>query len=298
MKKIINSVLLLLALVTLTGCKSGILNPKGPVSEQQFNLMLICVGLMLIVVIPVIIMAIVFSFKYKKGKNTDQYQPEWGFNNTLEMTVWGVPIAIVLVLAYLTYKSSHELDPYKSLHKEGGQDEMVIQVVTLDWKWLFIYPDHNIATVNHVVFPEDTPISFRITSDSVMSSFWIPQLSGQIYAMAGMETKMHLLANEPGTYRGLTASYNGDGYGEMEFEAITVSQEDYQSWTEKAKSEGSEFTLDDYKKFRLQSKNEPKQVHYPIPENLFGVIIDHYMVPGKQVFESNGAEASGYSGAH
>ncbi len=298
MKKIINSILLLLSLVTLTGCKYGILNPKGPISEQQFNLMVICVGLMLIVVVPVIIMAIVFSFKYKKGNNVDQYQPEWGFNKTLEAIVWGGPIAIIIVLAVLTFKTSHSLDPYKSLHQEDGKDEMIIQVVTLDWKWLFIYPDSNIATVNHVVFPEDTPISFRITSDSVMSSFWVPQLSGQIYAMAGMETKMHLLANEAGTYRGLTASYNGDGYGQMEFEAIAKSQEDYDSWVQQAASSGTELTLDDYKKFRMQSKDEPKNVHYPIPENLFGMIIDHYMVPGKQIFESNGAEASGYSGAH
>lgn len=213
------------AVLLLGGCTLEVLSPKGDIGAQEKTLILTALGLMLIVVVPVILMTLYFVWKYREGSVHAQreYAPKWSHSNAIEAVVWTVPCIIVAILAVLTWKSSHALDPYRPI--ESDVKPVNIDVVSLDWKWLFIYPDYDIATVNEIVFPVDAPVQFRITSASVMNSFFIPQLGSQIYSMAGMETKLHLIAREAGSYDGLSANYSGAGFSGMRFKAIATTDQ-------------------------------------------------------------------------
>ncbi|MFC0323441.1 ubiquinol oxidase subunit II [Gallibacterium melopsittaci] len=228
------SFVLACATLLLSGCESAVLlNSKGQVGMEERTLILVATGLMLLVVIPVIVMAIVFVRKYREGTNA-KYSPNWAHSNKIEMVVWGIPIIIILILGTITWKTTHSLDPYRPLDHE--KKPITIQVVSLDWKWLFIYPEQGIATINEIAFPQNTPVEFKITSDTVMNSFFIPQLGSQVYAMAGMQTKLHLIANEPGTYKGISASYSGAGFSGMKFSAIaTPDDASFEEWVAKVK---------------------------------------------------------------
>ncbi len=207
---------LMLPFLLLAGCNSAILNPKGQIGHDEKQLLITSVVLMLIVVIPVIVMTIAFAWKYRASNTKARYEPDWSHSTAIEVVVWSIPCVIILVLAVLTWRSSHALDPYRPL--DSDVKPITIEAVSLDWKWMFIYPDQNIATVNEIAFPVHTPLNFKITSDTVMNSFFIPHLGTMIYAMAGMETKLHLVANEPGEYFGLSTNYSGHGFFEDELQ--------------------------------------------------------------------------------
>ena len=201
-----------LALIScLSGCSElHVLDPKGSVGAAEKSLIITSTVTMLIVVIPVIILTLFFAWRYRASNRNATYAPKWAHSTAIEVVVWTIPTLIILFLGILTWKTTHELDPYKPL--ESSVKPINVEVVALDWKWLFIYPDLGIATVNQVAFPVGTPVNFRITSDSVMNSFFIPQLGSQIYAMAGMQTRLHLIADEAGDYAGVSANYSGQGY--------------------------------------------------------------------------------------
>lgn len=182
----------------LSGCNSALLDPKGQIGLEQRSLILTAFGLMLIVVIPAILMAVGFAWKYRASNKDAKYSPNWSHSNKVEAVVWTVPILIIIFLAVLTWKTTHALEPSKPLAHD--EKPITIEVVSMDWKWFFIYPEQGIATVNEIAFPANTPVYFKVTSNSVMNSFFIPRLGSQIYAMAGMQTRLHLIANEPGTY--------------------------------------------------------------------------------------------------
>jgi len=211
-------------MLMLGGCKWTLLDPKGQVGLDERNLIITATLLMLLVVVPVIVMTFAFAWKYRASNTSATYAPKWSHSTKIEIAVWLVPILIIIALGYITYKSTHALDPYRPL--ESDVKPVNIQVVALDWKWLFIYPDLGIATVNEIRFPEHTPLNFRITSDAVMNSFFIPALGGQIYAMAGMQTRLHLIANQKAEMEGISANYSGAGFTGMKFKAISTSQED------------------------------------------------------------------------
>lgn len=221
---------LLFSLVLLGGCDAALLNPKGYIGHEIKTLIIISVCLMLIVVVPAIFMSLYFPFKYREGRNA-KYSPNWDFSMKIETMVWGVPIIIILILGSLTYYYTHKVEPSNPLPAHvSSEEQMTIQVVALRWKWLFIYPEQGIATVNQVVFPEKTPIKFAITSDTTITSFFIPQLGSQIYAMAGMETKLHLIADEPGVFQGTAANFIGYGYSYMVFKAVSKTKADFEAW--------------------------------------------------------------------
>ncbi len=224
---------LLAASIVLTGCGGDmvLLNSKGPVAQGLSNLMMTSNYVMLLVVIPSIIMALWFGWKYRKNNKDADYQPNWAHSTTIEIVVWGIPILIIMFLAYVAWKGSHDYDPYKSRATDPSQD-MVIQVIAEQFKWIFIYPEQNIATVNEVRFPEKQSMSFRITSNFTMNSFFIPKLAGQIYAMAGMQTQLHLIADEPGVYRGISANYSGYGFSQMRFKAHSVTPTEFEQWVQ------------------------------------------------------------------
>ncbi|MGY3864475.1 cytochrome o ubiquinol oxidase subunit II [Aeromonas bivalvium] len=234
-KRGLGALLLIAVTGLLSGCDMALMNPKGQIGLEEKSLILTALYLMLIVVIPVIIMAVVFARKYRASNTSATYAPDWAHSNKIEVVVWTVPVIIIAILAVITWKTSHELDPYKPLTSDVKPIQ--VDVISLDWKWLFVYPELGIASVNELAFPAHTPVNFRITSDSVMNSFFIPRLGGQIYAMAGMQTKLHLIANEAGQYDGISSSYSGAGFSGMKFKAIaTQDQAGFDAWVAKVKA--------------------------------------------------------------
>ena len=262
--------------VLLGGCSDIILfDAKGPVGATERYVILTAFVLMLIVVIPVIVMAFWFPRKYRAANTGAAYTPRWSYSGKIELIIWLVPAAIVTGLGVLTWKTTHRLDPYKPI--DSAVKPINIEVVSLDWKWLFIYPDENIAVVNQLVFPAKVPLSFRITSDTVMTSFFIPQLGSQIYAMAGMQTRLHLLADEPGTYAGQNQQFSGDGYAHMDFKAVAVSPEQFAIWVRKIR-ESSPEKLDParYEQLEQPTSGYPVTSFSSVKPDLFDDIIGKY----------------------
>ncbi len=250
--------LLSLAVTLIGGCSTILLlNPKGPIGEAERFLILAAIGLMAIVVIPVFIMTFWFAVKYRAANTAAEYTPKWDYSGKIDMVMWGVPIAIIVVLATLTWHMTHKLDPYKPI--PSAHQPVNIQAVSLDWKWLFIYPDLNIATVNQLTFPAKAPLSFRLTSQTVMTSFFIPQLGSQMYAMGGMQTQLNLLADQIGIYAGHNNQISGIGYANMHFKAHAVSPEEFQAWVEKVRQ--SPEKLDHH---RYEQLIKPNDGYYPV----------------------------------
>ncbi len=235
----------LCAATLLGGCSTILIfDPKGPIGESERFVIIAALALMAIVVIPVFIMAFWFPVKYRASNTKATYMPKWSYSAPVDFFMWAIPIAIVTVLAILAWTRTHSLDPYKPI--PSASDHINIQAVCLDWKWLFIYPDENIATVNEIAFPVKVPVSFKITSDTVMASFFIPQLGSQIYAMAGMQTRLHLLADKPGAYAGHNQQFTGRSYSDMHFVANAVSTEEFQSWMQKVRQSAEKLDQDRY----------------------------------------------------
>jgi cytochrome o ubiquinol oxidase subunit 2 len=266
--------------LTLTGCKGhlvGMLDPKGVITYQERKLFFDTLALMLIVVIPVIIMSLTFIYHYQVSHRTTDYKPNWAHSYFLESLWWGIPCAIILILGVITWRTSHELDPYKPITGHG-EKTMVVYAIALPWKWLFIYQEQNIATVNYLEMPVDQQVEFWITTDNVpMSAFFIPQLGSQIYAMAGMRTRLHLVANEIGNYVGLNTQYNGFGFSEMQFITHVVSPEDMQKWVETTQKSTKHLTPAAYLDLLNQSVNNPPEFYSGVPEGLFDEVINLYM---------------------
>lgn len=272
-----------LGMLLLSGCNWTLLDPKGQVGIEQKNLILIAFGLMLLVVVPVICMTLAFAWKYRASNKAAKYTPDWSHSTKIEVAVWTIPVIIIAALGVVTYKTTHELDPYRPLVSDVKPVQ--IDVVALDWKWLFIYPEQGIATVNKIVFPANTPVNFRVTSDAVMNSFFIPALGGQIYAMAGMTTKLHLIANENGEFDGISANYSGAGFTGMKFKAVATSQADFEAWVNEVKQSPKQLDKAEYEALAKASENNPVALYGVAPADQFQSIVDKYegMNRGKPV---------------
>ena len=267
--------ILLAGCLLVSGCGEFMLfDPKGPVAEQQQWLIIVSFAIMLIVVIPVLIMSVWFPYKYRSGNTKEEYLPNWEHSNKIELVVWTVPILIITALGILTYITSHSLDPRKPI--ESDQPTMVVQVVAMDWKWLFIYPEYGIATVNEMAMVVDQPVEFLITSDATMNSFFIPNLGSMIYAMSGMENRLHLMASEAGTYKGMSTNYSGFGFSGMKFNAIASDKMQFDAWVTKVKDSPKVLTDDVFKALQVKSRDvKPLYFNNPNPL-LFSDIIEHY----------------------
>lgn len=280
-KIIIFSLLGLIVLTLFAGylkqSNIAVLEPAGTVGEKERTLIWLALGLALIVVIPVYVMLFAFAWRYREGaKKKAVYSPELSGSRMAETVWWLIPAALITILSAVTWRSSHELDPYRSI--ASGTRPLKIQVVAMDWKWLFIYPDQDVASVNFVKFPKDTPLDFQITSDAPMNSFWIPQLGGQIYAMPGMMTQLHLIANRTGSFRGSSANISGKGFSRMTFTAESSSRADYDAWTKSLK--GSSEALDVPAYGRLARPGVSPVRHYSsVKDGLFEAQIVKYLVP-------------------
>jgi cytochrome o ubiquinol oxidase subunit II len=255
----------------------AVLNPVGEVAAQEKSLMITAVWLILLVVIPVIIMVFVFAWKYRASNTKATYKPNWNHNTLLEIVWWGIPSIIITILAVITWITTHKLDPYRKLDHPAKPLE--VQVVALDWKWLFFYPEQNIATVNYIHAPVNRPINFTITADAPMNSFMIPQLGGQIYAMQGMETKLHLISEQLGTFDGYSANYSGHGFSGMHFKVNITSEADFQKWVNDAQKLNKPLTKAHYyEKLLPPTKNNPVETFSTVEDGLYKHTVNKYMM--------------------
>jgi cytochrome o ubiquinol oxidase subunit 2 len=255
----------------------AVLNPSGQIGVKESDLILTSTLLMLIVVIPVFGMAVFFAWRYRASNTKAVHAPEWEHNYIAEYCWWGVPLIIIGILAVITWKSSHELNPFRPIETETKP--LKIQVVALQWKWLFLYPEQGVAAINFVQFPEKTPIAFEITSDAPMNSFWIPKLGGQIYAMPAMRTQLHLISDETGDFRGVSANISGEGFAGMTFTARASSKEDFETWVQAVHQGQKQFDSMQYNQLVMPSVNHPMESYVLTQENLFDQIIMKYMMP-------------------
>lgn len=269
-------VILLLALL-LYGNNIAVLNPKGLIASKERDLMVTATLLSLIVVIPVFALTFGIAWRYRATNKKATYHPDWDHSKILESIWWGIPCALILVLAVITWTSSHALDPSRPL--DSSAKPMTIQVVALQWKWLFIYPEQHIASVNFVQFPVDTPVNFEITSDAPMNSFWIPSLGGQVYAMSGMSTHLHLQASEIGNYNGLSANISGEGFAGMKFVARASSHADFEQWVQSVKRLPDHLDLQEYNELAEPTKNNPTSYYSVSETGLYDNVVTKYMDP-------------------
>ncbi len=255
-----------------------VLNAKGMIGIKESDLIITASLLMLVVVIPVFILTWFFAWRYRESNTKAKHAPDWEHNYIAEYCWWGVPFVIIVILAVLTWKSSHELNPFRPI--QSTKKPLTIQVIALQWKWLFLYPEQGIATINFVQFPEKTPIAFEITSDAPMNSFWIPQLGGQIYAMPAMRSKLHLIANEVGSFRGVSANISGEGFAGMTFTAQSSTQEDFDAWVSSIQGSTNHLDLNEYNRLVQPSEYVPTSFYILSQKNLFDLSISKYMEPG------------------
>ena len=225
----------------LAGCvREGVLDPHGPVSGAERLILLNATGIMLVVVVPVILMTLAFAWWYRASNSRAAYDPDWDYSGHIELVTWSIPAMVVILLAGVGWTGSHDLDPAQKLHSSAKP--IRIQGVSLDWKWLFIYPDQGVATVNRLVVPAGAPIEFSLSSATVMNSFFVPQLGSMIYTMPGMTTQLNLLAESAGEYPGYSSQFSGDGFSDMRFPVNAVSSAEFPAWIERART--SSETLD------------------------------------------------------
>lgn len=273
----------------LGGCTAAdipVINTAGPIALTERNLLFITFGLMMIVIIPVWIMALWFPLKYRASNTEAKYEPHWDFSMAIEIAVWAVPALLVAAIGALVWIYTHQLDPYAKL--PGGQP-LTVQAVSLDWKWVFIYPEQNVATVNELVLPIDRPVTIQITSDTVMNSLYLPGLAGQIYAMAGMKTEMNLLADRAGNFTGLNTQYSGTLFPDQKFPVRTVAPDAFNSWVDTARHSQMHLDAATYAKLSATQDVAAQAEYASVDPGLFDKIVKKYSGMG------NGAAMPGHS---
>ena len=262
----------------LNSCQGvAILDPKGPIGIQERDLIAMAVGLGMIVIIPVVAMALWFTFRYRESNKKATYTPHWEGSLKVESVIWVVPILIIAVLSYLTLVKTTELDPYKPI--ASTEKAVHVQVVSLDWNWLFIYPDYKVASLNSLVIPSGVPVTFDMTSSTVMTSLFIPHLGSQMYIMAGMVSHLNLLANEPGSYPGHNMEYSGKGYDSMSFVAKAVTKGDFEAWTQSHQGTGSALTAEEFQKLKEPKAGRSPTVYGSVDPELFTNLVAKFMPP-------------------
>ncbi|WP_332659160.1 ubiquinol oxidase subunit II [Brevundimonas sp.] len=271
----------------LTGCERAVLNPAGDVALQQRDLIYFSTGLMLLVIVPVIILTVLFAWRYRASNAKATYDPKFHHSTALELAIWSIPLLIIICLGALTWSSTHLLDPFRRLDRisEGrptdpAQAPMVVQVVAMDWKWLFIYPEQNIATVNELVLPVDREVRFDITSTNMMNTFYAPTLAGMIYAMPGMRSQLHAVINRPGDYEGFSANYSGAGFSDMRFRLRGVEPAAFDQWVRQVQTTGTGLTTAGYLTLEKPTEKHPATLFSAAPTGLFDRVMNRCVAPG------------------
>ncbi|HXW30421.1 MAG TPA: ubiquinol oxidase subunit II [Xanthobacteraceae bacterium] len=261
------------AAILLASCKpAGLLDPQGPIAAAERLLLINSTAIMLVVVVPVIVATLVFAWWYRSSNPHATRSPDEAFEGRLEFVVWSIPALTVILLGGVIWIGSHQLDPRAPI--PGKSDPLRVDVVALDWKWLFIYPDQDVAAVNQLVIPAGTPVEFRLTSATVMNSFFVPQLGSQIYTMGGMITHLNLLADNAGEYPGFSAMFSGDGFSEMRFVVKSVPAGDFKAWLEQVRGTGSALDVAGYARLAKPSTAVPPTTYRSVETKLFERIVD------------------------
>ncbi|MEC5385495.1 ubiquinol oxidase subunit II [Uliginosibacterium sp. H3] len=286
-QKTLRTLALIFVAALMAGCDLVVLNPSGDVAAQQGRLVVISTLLMLLIIVPVIILTLVFAWRYRESAKAE-YRPDWDHSTQLELLIWAAPLLIIIALGALTWISTHVLDPYRPLSRIDEQralaadtKPLVIEVVALDWKWLFLYPEQGIATVNEVAAPVDRPVQFRITATSVMNAFYVPALAGMIYAMPGMETKLHAVINKPGIYDGFSANYSGAGFSHMRFKFHGLNDADFAQWVKTNQGAGQTLSREAYLQLERPSEREPVRRYATVADGLYDAILNRCVEAGK-----------------
>jgi cytochrome o ubiquinol oxidase subunit II len=284
--RLVRSAVICAALLVASCRQAGVLDPQGPIAAAEWLLLLNSTGIMLVVVVPVILATLGFAWWYRASNAKASHNPDWDFQGAAEFVVWSIPALVVILLSGVNWIGAHELDPRRPIPADAKP--LQVDVVALDWKWLFIYPDQGIAAVNQLVIPAGTPVTFRLTSATVMNSFFVPQLGSQIYTMAGMTTHLNLLADRPGEYPGLSANFSGDGFADMRFIVKAVPAGEFEGWVAQAQGSGSALDDPHYAELTKPSQAVPPATYRSVAPKLFERIVDQ-TAPGPQNTSAGGA---------
>ena len=297
--------LLIPLLALLAGCSGAVLDPAGDVALQQRNLIYISVALMLLIIVPVMILTVVFAWRYRKGNKDATYDPHFDHSTTLELVIWSAPLLIIIALGALTWSSTHLLDPFRPLNRISAtqpvpknEKPMVVQVVSLDWKWLFIYPEYGIATVNELALPINREVRFDMTSTNMMNTFYAPTLAGMVYTMPAMRSTLHAVLNKTGEYEGMSANYSGAGFSYMRFRLLGFDRPGFDEWVAKAKASGSALDTANYLKLEKPSEQVPPMFFSSVQPALFQRIYERCVVPGTPCMSEVMARDRAVGGGH
>jgi cytochrome o ubiquinol oxidase subunit 2 len=283
------TLILVAAAGLLSACQRAVLNPAGDVAKQQRDIIYISTGLMLLIIVPVMLLIVIFAWRYRKGQG-GTYDPEFDHSTSLELIIWSAPLMIIIMLGALTWSSTHLLDPFRPLDRvttdpavaaEPRKEALHVQVVSMDWKWLFIYPDQGIATVNELVLPVNREVRFDITSTNMMNTFYAPTLAGMIYAMPGMQSQLHAVLNRPVDDEGFSANYSGRGFSDMRFALHGVDDGKFDQWIATAKGSGRALDLPTYLKLLQPSEKVPAMRFAGVDQDLYRRILERCIEPGK-----------------
>ncbi|RQO62058.1 ubiquinol oxidase subunit II [Paucibacter sp. KBW04] len=275
---------LLAATLPLAACNMVVMKPSGDIAQQQAQLIVTSTVLMLLIIVPVIFLTFFFAWRYRQSNKAATFAPDWDHSTKLELLIWGAPLMIIIALGAITWISTHKLDPYRPLDRiapgkpisadDPAHKPLVVEVVALDWKWLFLYPEQGIATVNELAAPLDRPIQFKITASTVMNSFYIPALAGQIYAMPGMQTELNAVINKPGVFDGFSANYSGHGFSHMRFKFHGLSDADFQAWVAKNKAGDATLSRAAFLQLEQPSEREPVRRYAQVDPSLYQAILN------------------------
>ena len=272
----------------LSGCHLVLLHSAGAVAARQSGLMVASVFLMLLIIVPVLVAIAVIAWRYRASANPPDYDPDWEHSSTLELVVWAAPLMIIIALGAMTWIGTHQLDPYRPVDHADyphsvapGVKPLRIEVVSLEWKWLFLYPDYHIATVNQVAAPVGVPIQFHLTAATMMDSFFVPAIAGQIYTMPGMQTVLHAVVDRPGSYRGFSANFSGSGFTDMRFRFLGMSAGDFARWVARVKAGGGDLNRTAYLRLAAPSRAEPVHTYATFSPDLYARILDRCVEPGE-----------------
>lgn len=284
--KRLRGLLLLAPASLLSGCHLVLLHPAGNVARQQSDLMIASVIIMSLIIVPVLVAVFVIAWRYRASNKDAKYEPDWDHSTQLELVVWAAPLLIIIVLGAMTWIGTHQLDPYRSLtHIGKGRPvaadvkPLEVEVVSLNWKWLFFYPQYGIATVNELAAPVDRPIHFKLTSTETMNSFFIPTLAGQIYTMPGMQTVLHAVINQPGDFAGFSSNYSGHGFTDMRFRFHGLSEQNFSQWVANVRSDGGDLDTQTFDQLNLPSRAEPVHHYAHFDADLFHRILNQCVDP-------------------
>ena len=265
-------------LLLMAGCGADVLEPRGPIAEANRTILIDSLAIMLAIVVPTILATLGVAWWYRASNKRATYLPTWSFSGRVELVVWSIPVMVIILLGGVTWIGSHELDPAKPI--ESKVEPLEIQVVSLDWKWLFIYPGERVAAVNQLVVPAGVPLHFKLTSASVMNAFFVPQLGSMIYTMNGMETDLWLHADQPGTFRGISGHYSGEGFSDMHFQVRALPAEEFAGWVTATHAAGPALDAAAYTALAKQSANVAPMSFSSVETGLFGKVVSLALAPG------------------